>query len=195
MRQLLDFVPIAAFVAIYYGTGDFFIATIALMVAVGLQVLLTWLIERTVNRMLMFTFWMVMVFGGLTLFLRDQTFLFWKPTVINWGFALIVLGSELIGHNVMHRLLGNQLPLHARAWRHLAFLWAGCFTLAGALNLYVAFNFSEAFWVGYKLWGGISLSFLQITLTVLYIWRSGALREGAGKADAAPPQADIERAP
>jgi intracellular septation protein len=190
MKQLLDFVPIAIFVAAYQFSGDFYVATAALMGAVTLQLAITWLVERSLSRTLLFTFWAVMLFGGLTLLLHDRTFLFWKPTVVNWLFAAIVLGSELIGRNVMHRLLGSQLPLHARAWRHVAFIWAGGFTLAGALNLYVAYRFSEAFWVGYKLWGGITLSLLQIGVTGLYLWRAGFLRD-----DAMAPSRDGERAP
>ena len=186
MKPMLDLLPIGVFVAAYFVTQDFFSATIALMVATVGQVALTWLITREVGRQLWVTFWLVIVLGGLTVALHDKTFLIWKPTVVNWLFAAAVLIGQAIGKSPLRLMLGTQLTLPDRAWRHLGYGWAAGFALAGALNLWVAFNFSESFWVAYKLWGGFALTLAYIVATGLYLNANGLLDQSAPETAAAP---------
>ena len=177
MKPLLDLFPIGVFVAAYFVTHDFFTATIALMAATAAQVALTWLLTRVVGQQLWVTFWLVLVLGGLTVVLHDKTYLVWKPSVVDWVFAVGLLVGQAFGRNPLRLLLGNQLTLPDYAWRHLSYGWAAGFVLAGVLNLWVAFNFSESFWVYYKLWGGFALTLVNIIASALYLSASGLLDE------------------
>lgn len=175
MTQLLDFVPIALFAAVFFLAGIYW-ATGALMVAVTAQVLIYRVLGKRLSRELLITFWASLVFGGLTLIFRNQTFIQWKPTIVNWLLAASLIVSFYVGRkNLMKQLLGKQLSLVDEAWTRLNFGWAFGFFLAGALNLVVAYNFSMAFWVSYKLIGGFALTFLYIAITMIYLSRKGFL--------------------
>src|SRR4029453_6882888 len=144
--QLVEFLPILVFVAVYYAF-DIYYATAALMVAVTTQVAVLWLIKRPISGQTKVTFWLSLVFGGLTLLLHDKSFIQWKPTIVNWAMAGALFGSHFFSNrNLIERMLGNQLSLPASVWVRLNFGWAAGFFIAGALNLYVARNFSEGSW-------------------------------------------------
>lgn len=177
LNQLLDFLPILVFVVAYF-TVDIYAATAALMVAVTLQILLFWLMKRSIGNELKLTFWVSMVFGGLTLWLRDETFIQWKPTVINWLLAGVLLISKFVAQkDLLKKMIGHQLELPEKAWIHLNYGWAAAFFLAGTLNLVVAYNFSMDIWVSYKLIGGFGLTFCYIIITMIYLNRGGYLTE------------------
>lgn len=191
MSQLLDFVPVAVFVIVFF-LSDIFYATAALMVGVMVQVLVYLALKKPVSRELKITFWASMVFGGLTLVFRNETFILWKPTIVNWLLAGILVGSHFLSRkNALHRMLGAQMSLHDDVWTRLNFGWAAGFFFAGALNLVVAYNFSLDFWVSYKLIGGFALTFLYILVTVGYLAAKGYLKEPAADAAAEP----ADRAP
>ncbi len=177
MQQFLDFLPVALFGAAYFVTGDIYQATVVLMVATTLQVAITWFTKRHVSGQLWLVLGISLVFGGLTLLLHDKQFLYWKPTILNWLFAAIIGGGIMVGRNPLQTMLGAQLALPAPAWRTLGIGWAIGFFLEGALNIVVFTQFSEAFWVGYKLWGGIAITALFIGLTIAYLARAGYLNE------------------
>ncbi len=191
MQQFIDFLPIAVFAGVYFISGDIYLATTVLMVATVLQVALTWLLKRKVGGQLWLVLGISLVFGGLTLALHDKQFLFWKPTIINWLFAGMIGGGLMLGRNPLRSLLGGQLQLPDHAWHVLSIGWGIGFFVEGALNLVVAYQFSEAFWVGYKLWGGLALTALFVLLTVVYLLRGGYLQE----APADPAGADLPATP
>ena len=174
MRQLLDFIPILVFVAVFFAT-DIYWATGALMAAVAVQVAAYKLMGRPVGRELKLTFWVSILFGGLTLALRDETFIQWKPTVVNGLLSATLIGGHFMGKNLIEKLLGGQLKLPTEVWTNLNFGWAGGFFLAGVLNLVVAYGFSMEVWVTYKLVGGLGLTFAYIALTLIYLHRLGLL--------------------
>lgn len=176
--QLLEFLPILVFVAVYYAYGIYY-ATAALMLAAALEVGFLWVTKRNISSMLKFTLWLSLIFGGLTLLLHDKTFIQWKPTVLNWAMSLALLGSHFAGRTLPERMLGSQLSLPAGVWSRLNFGWAVGFFVAGALNLYVARNYSEAFWVNYKLIGGFGITLLYVLISVGYLLLGGHLREAA----------------
>ena len=112
----------------------------------------------------------VLLFGAATLILRDQRFIQWKPTVFNWVLAAVFLGSQFIGkRTVLERVLGSQLSLPRTIWTRLNVLWIGNFALVGALNLFVAYRFEEAFWVSYKLYSSIGFTLALMLLTVAIV--------------------------
>ena len=111
-----------------------------------------------------------MVFGGATLFLHDPTFIKWKPTVINLAFALIFLGSMFIGDKPLaQRFLGNAVEAPRNTWNKLNTAWIIFFVFVAALNLYIAYNFSEEIWVNFKLFGmiGLTIAFIIIQMILL----------------------------
>ncbi|MCZ6712075.1 MAG: septation protein IspZ [Gammaproteobacteria bacterium] len=175
MDQLLGFVPIVLFVAVFF-LADIYYATAALMIAVSAQVVIYLLLKKPISRELKLTFWLSIIFGGLTLIFRNELFIQWKPTVINWALSGSLITSHFIGkRNLIEHLLGKQLTLVDEVWAKLNFGWAFGLFLAGALNLVVAYNFSMEFWVSYKLIGGFSLTFIYILITMAYLAKKGFL--------------------
>ena len=167
--QLLEFVPILVFVIVYYFKG-IFVATAVLMAAVAVQIGITVLAKKPVTKQLQVTFWLTLGFGSLTLLFQDRTFIQWKPTILNWLLAIALIGSQFVaGGNLLKRMLGAQLVLPDGVWRRLNVGWALGFFVAGALNLVVAYRFSEAFWVNYKLIGGFAITLFYIALTLAYL--------------------------
>jgi intracellular septation protein len=112
----------------------------------------------------------IAVFGGATLYLHDETFIKWKPTVLYWLFACVLGASEALFHkNLIRKMLGEQIQLPAAAWKKLNFSWAGFFACMGVLNLYVAFNFPTDIWVNFKLFGGMGLMLAFVIAQSLFL--------------------------
>ena len=177
MNQLLDFLPVALFVAVFFAT-DIFYATGALMAGVTVQVLVYLALKKPLSRELKITFWASVIFGGLTLVFRNETFILWKPTIVNWLLASVLIGSHFLAKkNALQHMLGGQMELHEDVWTRLNFGWATGFFFAGALNLVVAYNFSLEFWVSYKLVGGFALTFIYILATIGYLAAKGYLKD------------------
>lgn len=183
MKQLAEFIPIALFFIAYqldgqsfslagweYQFDGIFSATAVLMAATVLQVIFTYAMTRTLEKRLLWLLLAVLVFGGATLLFRNQMFIQWKPTIFNWAFALAFLGSQFIGDkNLMERTLGSQIHLPKPVWTRLNLLWVTNFLFVGALNLVVAYGYSEQAWVSYKLYSAIGFTLLLTILTALII--------------------------
>ena len=183
MKQLLEFLPLALFFGAYQMDGDsvtlgsyshtfdgIFSATAVLRMSSVIVWLLSSAISRHNDRRLMWMALAVVVFGAATLILRDQRFIQWKPTVFNWVLAAVFLGSQFVGErNLLERLLGSQLSVTRRIWTQLNALWIGNFALVGTLNLYVAYQYEEAFWVSYKLYSSVGFTLGVMLLTMLIV--------------------------
>ncbi len=164
MQLLLDYIPIVAFILAYF-YEDIFFATLVLMGIMPVVLLLQYLMTRKLNKIYAASTALVLVLGGFTLAFRNPTFLYWKPTVLNWAIALVFLGSQWIGSKtIVERMLGSAAELTAAQWIRLNQIWVVFFIFVGGINLYVAYTFSEAFWVKFKLFGmlGITLIFVVI---------------------------------
>jgi intracellular septation protein len=169
MQLLFDFLPLIVFFAAY-ALYDLYVATAAIMVAIALQIAYQWLRHRKVNKMLLISGALVLVFGGITLVLRNPLFIQWKVTVVNWLFAAAFLGSQLFGAKTFtERMMGHAMDLEPRLWRQLNTLWVANFGVIGALNLYVMYNFDEQTWVYFKTWGMIGLSLLMAVGQAIWI--------------------------
>ena len=121
------------------------------------------------------TFVVVLIFGGLTIYLHDETFIKWKPTIVNWCFAIAFIASHFIGDKTLFErmltLTDDKLQLPTHVWRKINISWALFFIFMGFVNLYVAFNFSTEFWVNFKAWG---MTLLNITFVIgmgIYLYR------------------------
>jgi len=172
MKLLVDFLPIVIFFVVYKMTNDLILATAILIPATMLQMGYTWLTTKKIEKMQLVTLIMVAVLGGLTVALQDGQFIKWKPTIVNWLFGLAFLGSQFIGKKpVVQRLMEKGIQLPSRIWRQLNFAWFVFFAVMGSLNLYVAFNYSEATWVDFKLFGMLGLTFVFILAQGIYMSR------------------------
>lgn len=184
MQQLIELFPIVLFFLAYSANGTsidvlgmhiafngIYTATAVLMIATALQVALTWLITRRLEKRLLLMFIVVMATGGLTLILQNKIFIQWKPTLFNGALAIAFLATPLLGNRktLLERTLGQQLTLPALAWQRLNYLWITNFVLAGSANLIVAYQFSEATWVSYKLWSMVGFTLVLSILTALII--------------------------
>ncbi|WP_260291543.1 septation protein A [Sedimenticola hydrogenitrophicus] len=169
MKFLSDLFPVILFF-IAYKMYDFYVATVVIIVATLAQVGYNWIRHHKVEKMHLVTLLLVLLFGGLTLYLQDPLFLKWKPTVVNWLFAIAFVGSHFIGNRpLVERMMSKSVTLPAPVWSRLNVAWSLFFITMGAVNLYVAFNFSEAAWVNFKLFGMMGMTFLFIILQAFYL--------------------------
>jgi intracellular septation protein len=179
MQLLFDFLPVIAFFAAYKLSGSIFVATAVIIVAVILQTTIQWVRHRKVSSMALISGVLVLVFGGLTLLIHDKAFIQWKVTVVNWLFAIAFIASRYFGdRTIIERLLGENLQLEPALWRRLNWAWGLFFLALGAINLYVAYNYPEAVWVNFKLFGVLGL-------TIVF-----ALVQGFWLAAKSPPSAE-----
>ncbi len=162
MKFLFDLFPVILFFAAYK-FADIYVATGVAIVATIAQIVWVRFRHGKVEKMLWVSFGLIAVFGGMTLLLHDPTFIKWKPTVLYWLFAVVLLGSVLfLRRNLIRAMLEQQVSLPDPVWTRLNLSWVGFFTVMGGLNLYVAFHYSEADWVNFKLFGGMGLMLVFI---------------------------------
>ena len=180
MQFVIDLLPVIAFF-IAYKVAGIYVATAVLIVGVLVQTAVSWIRHRKVSGMLLTSAVLVVVFGGLTLLIHDATFIKWKPTVVSWLFAAAFLASQYMrGQPIIQRILGENVALDPMDWKRLNFMWVAFFFIEGVLNLYVAYNFDEATWVNFKLFGLMGLTLLFALAQGVWISRR-AEQEDAGK--------------
>ena len=146
-----------------------------IIIATILQVSIYWLRTRRVKPMHLATAGLVLVFGGLTLAIHDPVFIMWKPTVVDWLFAVAFLASQwrpFGGQPLVQRMItatDATLNLAPAIWRRLNMAWVAFFLLMGAINVIVFRNFDESTWVNFKLFGMLGLTFVFIIGQGLWI--------------------------
>lgn len=162
MKLLFDFFPVILFF-IAYKLHGIYAATAVIIAASTIQMALFWLKYRRFEGLHVTTFFLVVLLGGATLLLEDETFIKWKPTVVNWLFGLVFLGSQFIGKQpLIARVMGKNITLPAGIWLRLNTAWIIFFIGLGFINLFVAYNFDTDTWVNFKLFGmmGLTLAFI-----------------------------------
>jgi len=183
MQLLIDYIPIVIFIIAYF-FKDIFFATGVLMAVMPMVLLVQWLMTKKVNKIYLASTALVLILGSATLYFRNATFLYWKPTVLNWAFAIAFLGSQWIGEKpFVHRMLGSAAELSRSQWNRLNFMWVVFFAFVGAVNLYVAYNFSEEFWVKFKLFGMLGLTLVFVV--VQSIWLTMVMKDAESTTDQA----------
>lgn len=163
-------------IGVHLGAGGakpgVFLATLVAILATIVQVGWVWLRHRKVDGMLWLSFVLIVVFGGATLFLQDEAFIKWKPTVLYWLFALALgLAPVLFERNLIRLLMEKQVSLPDLVWHKLNLGWAGFFAFLGMANLYVAFQYSTDTWVNFKLFGTMALMLVFILGQSFYLTR------------------------
>jgi intracellular septation protein len=200
MKLLFDFLPIilffvafkvadankaaaAAFATSHFGfmvsggivgpeEAPVLLATVVVVIATLLQVAVLLARGKKVDMMLWVSLALVVVMGGLTIWLHSETFIKWKPTLLYWVMAA-VLAVAWLGwrKNLIRLLLGQQLNLPEAVWLRLNFAWASFFAAMGALNLWVAYTFSTPAWVNFKLFGIMGLLLVFALAQGVYLSR------------------------
>ena len=178
MKQLLEFLPLVIFFLTFQLSGTtvsvgdliytfdgIYSATIALITATFLQILIVKLVWGAVENRLLGVALLVTVFGSATVLLRDPVFIFWKPTVVNWVLAATCVGWHVIrGRCLFEAVLPDEVQMPAQVWKRVTLVSTLHFAMVGAVNLYVAYNYSMDTWVSFKLWSSIGFSVLLILL-------------------------------
>ncbi|MEE8428464.1 MAG: septation protein A [Gammaproteobacteria bacterium] len=178
MKLLFDFFPILLFFAAYKMQG-IFVATTVVIIAAFIQVTVFWLLHRRFEKMHLITLSIIVLFGGATLVFQDPVFIKWKPTVVNWLFAIIFLASQFIGDkSLLERMMSHAITVSAIVWLRLNLMWVTFFLCMGIANLYVAYHFDENTWVNFKLFGMMGLTLVFVIGQTLYLARH---LEPAGK--------------
>ena len=178
MKFLFDLFPLILFFGAFKLYG-IYAATLAAIIGSILQVGVYWIKTRTFEKMHVITLVIIVVMGGLTLFLKDDRFIKWKPTMLYWIFSVIILGSQFIGKStVMEKLMGQQISMPKSIWSKVNLSWGLFFLIVGLLNVYVAFYYGGSemteqartdLWVNFKVFGLMALTLVFGIIQALMI--------------------------
>jgi intracellular septation protein len=185
MKFLFDLFPVLCFFAVYW-LANIYAATVAAIVATIAQVTWLKLRRRRVEPRLWVSLAIIVVFGGMTLYLDDPAFIKWKPSILYWAFAVALTASAaLFGRNLIKAAMSGEMPLPEHVWSLLNWSWVAFFVLMGIANYYIAFSFSYSWcaeakdvqkcasdlWVNFKLFGGVGLMVLFVIGQALVLAR------------------------
>ena len=191
MKLLFDLLPVILFFAVFkWGEGDpvaaqefasqylsglviggtvtlaqapILLATAIAIVATMLQIGILSARNKKIDGMLWVSLLIITIFGGATIYFNNETFIKWKPTVLYVCFALaLAVARYAMQRNLIRSMMGKQMTLPEPLWDRLNLAWIVFFLLMGAINLFVAFNFTTATWVSFKLFGfmGLMIAFV-----------------------------------
>lgn len=169
MKFLFDLFPVILFFIAFKLKGIYF-ATAVAIAATFVQIAWVWFRHRKVDGMLWVSLGVIVLFGGATLLLQDETFIKWKPTVLYWLFAAVFgIAPLLFDKNLIRLVMRNQVALPEVVWHKLNLSWVAFFAFMGIANLYVAYNFSTDTWVNFKLFGGMGLMLAFVLLQAVML--------------------------
>jgi len=168
---LLDFLPLLAFYAALWARDIYAATAVGILASAG-TVAYTLLRRQPVRPMAWVRFALIVVFGGATLLLHDETFIKVKPTVLYWLFALVLgLTPRVAGRNLIRSLLERELKLPDPVWLRLNDSWALFFAVLGALNLVLAYHFSTVVWATFKVFGTMALMAVFVVVQGILLQR------------------------
>ncbi len=160
MHAILEYIPLVIFF-VFYKFADIYWATGSLIVASAIQIAYFLITKKPVPKRNLIFFGLIAVFGGLTIYMHDDTFLKWKVTIIQSIFAIaLIVSQKVFNKNIIKEFLGEALVLPEEIWNKLNLSWAIFFAICGVLNWYIAFNFSLETWVNFKVFGLTVLTFI-----------------------------------
>ena len=162
VKFVTDFGPLAIFLYIYYNSGkDIKVALIPFIIATILAVILVWFLEKRVPMVPLLGGLLITFFGGLTIYFDNPVFIYIKPTIINILFGLALLfGKYFTNEPILKKILGNALSLNEEGWKILNIRWMYFFFSLALLNEIVWRTQSEEFWVNFKVWGLLPITFI-----------------------------------
>jgi intracellular septation protein len=149
-----------------------FIATALFMAATAIALAASWILVRSLPIMPLISGIVVLIFGALTLWLHNETFIKMKPTIVNALFGVILLGGLYFGKSLLGYVFDSAFKLNAEGWRKLTMRWGIFFIFLAVLNEVVWRSFSTDFWVAFKVWGTMPITliftFAQMPLVMKY---------------------------
>ena len=182
MKILFDIFPVILFFAVFKLFGVFAATATAIAATIAQVAWVKWR-HGKVDTTLWVSLGIIVIFGGATLLLHDETFIKFKPTALYWFFAAAILFSRFIlNKNLIRTMLAEKIDLPDQVWQYLNFAWSGFFAVLGLINLYVAFNFSMDTWVNFKLFGTTGMMLVFILLQAAFL--SKHIKEGEEKKEA-----------
>ena len=185
LKLALEMGPVAIFVLVY-SQGErlinqfalpellqrpIFLATAVFMAAMVVSLAVSWVLTRSLPVMPVVTLIVVLIFGGLTLYFQNDTFIKMKPTIVNTLFGATLLGGLLFGKALLKVVMGPAFAIDDEGWFKLSLRWGLFFLFLAVVNEIVWRNFSESFWVGFKFWGMTGLTFLFVASQMPMIMR------------------------
>jgi intracellular septation protein len=170
VRLALDLGPLLIFFAAN-GIAGIFVATGVFMAAMTASIAVSYAIEKKISPVALVTFALVLIFGGLTLWLSNEIFIKVKPTILYLMFSGVLAGGLFADRLFIKYVLGQSVALPDAAWRALTWRWAAFFLANAVLNEYVWRNFDTDTWVAFKVWVVFPLSLIFALLQTPYILR------------------------
>jgi intracellular septation protein len=171
MQLLADFLPLFFFFAAYL-YDDLYFAVGVLMVAMPIGLALKTYWTKKLDKIYLGSTIFLLVLGSATLFFRNPLFLYWKPTAFYWVVSVVFLASQWIGDKtIVERLFAQAAELTRDQWVKLNRMWAIFFVFAGCVNIYVAYSFSEATWVKFKVFGLLALTLVFVVIQAVWMTR------------------------
>ncbi len=169
MKMIADFLGILLFFGAYLLTNDIFVATAIAIPFTILQVGFYHFRGMHIDRMQWVSLVLMIVFGGAALISHNKWFMIWKFTILDTILGLGLIIGQFMGKNGIRALLGEQVTLPDAVWGKLCHAWGIFFIALAALNLVIAFNFSEKIWINFKLFGtlGLTIAFAVAQSVVL----------------------------
>lgn len=146
------------------------LATMAVIVASIIQIVWVKVRHGKVDKALILSAGLVVVLGSMTLYFQNDAFIKWKPTILYWAFALVLVSADFFWKkNFIKVMMEKSMHLPETVWKTLNFSWAVFFVCLGLLNLYVAFNYSIDTWASFKLFGTTGIMFVFIIAQTLML--------------------------
>ena len=161
-KFVTDFGPLVIFFLFYYKSGkDLKVAIPPFIIATIISLAIVWILEKKIPLVPLIGGILVTFFGGLTIYFDNPVFIYMKPTIINILFGLALLfGRYFTNEPVLKKLLGKSMPLDEKGWTILNNRWTYFFFFLAFLNEIVWRTQSEEFWVNFKVWGMLPITFI-----------------------------------
>lgn len=171
MNSLLEFFPLLVFVGAYY-LADIFTATALAIAASVVQVAVFWFRDRQVKKSHLVTLVVIVIFGGLTLVLQDESFIKWKFTVVSCLFGTVIFGSQFIGEKtIVERMMGSAMELPKFVWQRANTAMGSLMMLEGIVNIYVLYNYDTDTWFNIKFYGMTAVTLVFMLALGFYLAR------------------------
>ena len=171
MQLFIEYFPLLVFFIINSIAGIYW-ATGSLIVAAFIQLFYYKFKKEKIPTKQWIIFGLIVVFGGLTIYLQNDAFLKWKVTIINAFFAgALLVCNTFFKKNIIKEFLSESLSLPENIWSRLNFFWAMFFLFCSGLNYYIAFNYPLDTWVNFKVFGLTGLMFLFSITSILFLYK------------------------
>ena len=170
MKQLFEFFPLIVFFAVYYKSDkDLYFSIAAVIIATLISLIALYVKERKISTMMLVSTVILVIFGGLSLFFKNEIFFKMKPTIINALFALALIISTYLNKPILKMMLNSSIKLKDQGWTMLNKMWTGYFIFLAVLNEIVWRNYPTDVWVNFKVFGimGVTIAFTIVQIPLL----------------------------